>query len=378
MVDANNANKPKPNPLTWIDVILLIWRWITQTLVLTLVPFLIWSQATSRVSSRDISLTIVIYFVYLLNMFLSNTYRLLRSIDKTTTLQQYVGSLLKGDPKWTLYLEFYEYYHYSRYRRRKVITERFRELYPFYSWRDISGAFVFDRNFSRQHKKAIYIKLKTYLKFEIYDEVTKNDFKTKKEAFLKAHPNLINESTYEDIFHIPGHEETYMLKISDHDTCFVDWRWFLFFSVIIPVMEFYTLFVNFCCVDQEFTIKRVISKTENLFADKFKDKWPGLTPRTQICGVEEVYNYTPKLKPQHLIHTVTSNQNHNTHHVNNNTHNNAHHNNNTNHNNNVHHNNHTNHNNDILLLPSSTERAQLVTRTNDPAPPLPNTHSNHR
>jgi len=209
-------------------------------------------------------------------------------------------------PEYHFYCNCYHYetYHYTttdsegnthhHTRTDKVYTFRDHELFNFCSWRDTSGLFLLNTEENLRNKKKSYIKLELDLEFEFADDVTKWDFNRQKE-------NMINRNKYRDThmefsqnIKLPGMDTYNFIKIGDKEPACLNCGAFLFFTFIIPVMELYKMYVESCSINQDYTIKKVVSSRYNLNTEEARQRFDPVMPKIVIYDNETNYNNCPQ------------------------------------------------------------------------------------
>ncbi len=157
----------------------------------------------------------------------------------------------------------------------RVVTYRGTEDFVFYSWRDTSGIFTLKDDNSKRKK---LVRLKLDHEFILNDPPTKNEFKRSFENFNNANRSRDRQYISWQTWTVDDFYEFNLVTISGSNPCFISPIWFLIFTFVIPLIEFYKLYVIFISSEQEFKIKKTISTAENLREsnENFNGNLPGI------------------------------------------------------------------------------------------------------
>ena len=178
--------------------------------------------------------------------------------------------------------------HAPRYRtktvRKKVVTHRETVRFPYISSRDISGAFKLNCERDQAMGKS-YVKLELNHSIAFADNETQADYQNFKTNFYNRNRGRDQEMSFSENKYIPNFENYIFVCIRNVEPCGINVGLFVLFT-IIPVVELYKSYVNSYCIDQTFTIKKVVSTRENL---NNNPKYDSLKPTIDIPS--EQYNF---------------------------------------------------------------------------------------
>ena len=263
---------------------------------------------------------IVIYIVFIIVEFRSPLCKFLCNKTNNVGLKSKLGEMFKSGPVFKLHCECYHYEvktvrhsplkrkskpakkssskkggarkshskgggrskgvrHHSRTttKVKKVVTHRETVTFPYKSCRDISGVFTLDCGREKAMGK-VYVKLDLNNIISFADEASKNDYERFKNNFYNRNRNRDKEMSFNESKSLPGFEPYSFICIRDSEPCGVNICLYILFT-LIPLTELYKSYVNSYCIEQTFTIKKLISTTENLNVNK---KYDSLTPSIDI------------------------------------------------------------------------------------------------
>jgi len=210
-------------------------------------------------------------------------------------------------PSLTFHIECYHWvvHHYTdrdskgniRYKTRteKRVTHRESQEFRFSSWRDISGCFLLDsEKFLRnENESKVYIKLELDLDFQFADDITKYDYEMQKECFKMKNIYRDVHMDFTENVDLKGFTQYNLVKIGGNKTpACMNCGLFLFFTFIFPVIELYKMYINSFCIDQDYTIKKVVSTRYNLNDNNNNNNqiYQNDVPKIVIYGQETNYN----------------------------------------------------------------------------------------
>ena len=244
----------------------------------------------------------MIYLVYLvIEFFISSLGNYLRNKNTEQGIYEKMGTLFQTPPDIILECECYhDSYEENVQARpdgsnvhevsREITTYRESYKFPYYTARDVSG--LFNLNLGKSNSQGIYyVQLELKEEINFADSITHYDYENEKAEFFKR-------NRYRDIFFrlrerktIPGLKIYNLVKIGNKDPCMVNFFWFCFFN-ILTLGEFYRLYINSCCVNQRFTIKKLVSSRYDLNQPEYRDLAPKLDLISQQYQYEQdYYNY---------------------------------------------------------------------------------------
>jgi hypothetical protein len=290
-----------------------VWNWIIMLLLWGSIVFFSLSLSSGIEPYAAIATFVATYIGYIITCFCSPTFSYLKHKHKAQSIHTYMHKLFSTAPEISFHVECYHYvttYHTSysngrsrrTTRRSKVVTHRETQPFTYYSWRDISGLFILDSHkIIRSHKKA-YIKLELEKNIELNDDITRYDYQRQKDDIYNRNRGRDTHMSFWETREISDYSQYNLIKISDVNPRFVNvWCYVLF--IILPFIEFYKIYVNQYCVDQDYTIKKLVSTRYNLnlpeHSSMYENLKPALSifdqPRQEFSNSAQVLHDTPQL-----------------------------------------------------------------------------------
>jgi hypothetical protein len=234
-----------------------------------------------------ILVTFVIYLFYVILNFRSQTASYLSHIKKADTIHVLIKKMCTGAPglRWDL-----ECYNYSTGKTKRRITHRESKNFQYFTWRDISGALLLD-----SHHGKSFIKLELNFEIEFADEITKYDYQMQKDLFYNMNKKRDTYCSVTETKELQDYNQFNFVKISDESPCGVNYYLFVLFTVFIPVVELYKIYVNSCYIEQKLNIKKVVSTRYNLNEQAHAQQWLDRQPKFSFYGQLQVeFNDTPQ------------------------------------------------------------------------------------
>jgi hypothetical protein len=291
-----------------IIVLILLWASIIFTII-------VGTSSNQDALGVAIGFLVFFYLAYTITACCSPTCSYLFNKHKADSIHDYMRSLFSSPPKVTWHIECYHYetrtHHHkksdgtteTRHETHKVVTYRESEDFNYYSWRDISGLFLLDSHkIFRSHNK-VYIKLELEQDINFADDITKLDYQKQKDNFYYRNRWRDVHVDLREVRHVPGFNQFNMVRISNvHPPCVNKWM-YLFFVFVIPLVDLYKMYVDQFCVEQDYSIKKVISSRFNLnqpqYAEPYQNFVPALVifdqPRQVYCEQTELIHDTPNI-----------------------------------------------------------------------------------
>ena len=219
-----------------------------------------------------IVIIILLYLFYIILEMFSSTFIFLRSKDlNKRPIKEQFEFFFKSRPKYIF----------------RSNPNNFQE-FKYYSCRDISGLFVLNVN-KKNFDKKLYLMLELDKNIRFAIDGSKIDYEKEKEKFIQKYLSDNNgDKCIEDIF-IKDLKKYYMIKLKTEGSDLANCFWFVIFT-FLTFAEFYKLYLNYICVYQHFTLRKVISTKNNLGEDHFYEVY-----NPQIKINTDIYNYEPKL-----------------------------------------------------------------------------------
>jgi len=286
-------------------------NWFAQISVIATLVLLIISLATNDdgMFGGSLGSFIFCYILYIIISFCSPTFRYLINKHKADSIHQHMKNLYYTAPTLTFHAECYHYntYYYTerdsngnthtRSRTEKVVTHREYENFRFCSWRDVSGLFLLDSEkfLQEENSKKVYIKLALDLEFDFADNISRYDYEMQKSQFKFRNIYRDVHMDFSESLDVPGFTPYNMVRISDYRPACLNCCVYLIFTFLIPLGEFYKMYVNSFCIQQDYTIRKTVSTRFNINAneEEFMRRYENNTPRIIIYGQETSFNEAP-------------------------------------------------------------------------------------
>ena len=210
-----------------------------------------------------------------------------------------MGTLFRTPPKITMRCVCYHYETRTvtdrdangnvttRTVTERVITYSESEDINYYSTRDVSGLFKLDIERGLLEKKN-YIKLKLKKCIDFADAISYSDYMTQKTNFWQR-------NRYRDIYmdftesrDIPGFNKYELVLIKENEPCFIGSFYYVIFT-LLTFGQFYKMYVNSFCINQNYKIRKLISTRYNLLEPQFEQKYQIMTPAINL--IDQNYSY---------------------------------------------------------------------------------------
>ena len=245
---------------------------------------------------------IILYIIYFVLELCSSTASFLCNKNTDQGIYQILSNLYMTPPVIKFYCECYHYE--TRYYTTtdedgntqthettvRVVTYRDYFFVPYYSARDVSGLFYLNCE-EVQLKKIKYVQLELLDEINFADTISYMDYVSYKEQFLMINRRRDIYVDFNETRTIPGLTKYNLIKFGDNDPCYVNYFWFLLFT-IITFSEFYKLFFNSFCVYQSYKIRKIVSTRYDLNQPVYQKQYSSLVP--QINLINKTYTYEPK------------------------------------------------------------------------------------
>jgi len=246
----------------------------------------------------------VVYLVYTIMACNSNTCAYLRNIKGCGNVCNYMERLFYTPGNFMLNAECYHYEitfsKKGRLSRKRVVTYRETQSFPYVSWRDISGPFNLDTSGVSQENKSL-LKLRLNKSLELANDGTIQDYNYFKDCMtfrLQYVDECFNLTEYT---FIPGFDDKTLVQMADQVPCIATVGCFTCCFLLI-FGEFYKLCFNNNCSFQEFTLRKINSSTQDLNANMQSQEYLAQAPKIILKGMEYNFHDTNKFlaKPADL------------------------------------------------------------------------------
>ena len=287
---------------------------IFQVLVLlAIIAFIVDKFFIQIVKDKEtmVYIVVIIYILFLVSQFTSPTFSFLRHKTTEVGIKNLMAHLVQTPPTIKFYCECYHYSNvkmshsppprkgggrksskkrHSRNRRRKIVTWRETVFFPYYSARDVSG--LFELNKSREAAmNKVYIKLELIPEINFADELSYMDYEMFRTDFYRKNRIRDTYMDYRETRFVEGLTFNNLVCIRDDEPCGINAFTFGFFT-IIPLSEFYKCYLNSYCLDQKFSIRKLISTRYDLNMDQYQYFIPSINvPSQQFVFEPNNYNY---------------------------------------------------------------------------------------
>jgi len=284
-----------------VIVLILLWTSIIFTIIV----------GTSRdqdMIGLPVGFLVFFYITYAIISCCSPTCSYLFNKHKSDTIHDYMKTIFSNPPKITWNIECYHYEYRTHHHRKsdgtietrhethKIVTHRESEDFLYYSWRDISGLFLLDSHKVFRAPNKVYIKLELEKDIQLADDITRLDYQKQKDNFYYRNRWRDTHVDLSEVRHIHGFNQFNMVRISNyHPRCINKWM-YLFFVFVIPLAELYKMYVDQFCVEQDYTIKKVLSSRFNLNQPQYAEPYQNFVPALVIFDQpKQVYSQQTEL-----------------------------------------------------------------------------------
>lgn len=269
-----------------------IFGWVFQILLWITIIFYFIFKNTKSLGGIGLELLTLIYIIYLVLEFFSETSMFLCNKKKNKGINEKMVEYFKAPPTITLNCESYHYE--NKNGDKEVITYKEDYIFPYYSQRDVSGLFYINCDKANAIKKK-YIKLVLDVEVNFADSISYYDYQVQKYNLWKRNRFKDALFLYYESRSIPGFVHHNLITIGDKEPFTVNFYLFAIFT-ILGFSEIYKAYVNSLCVYQKFKIRKLISTRYDLNQPDFEKQYQSLVPRInlivkQINFNQEEYTY---------------------------------------------------------------------------------------
>ena len=202
-------------------------------------------------------------------------------------------------------IEFYcECYHKKSGKKRpvRVVTYEETVTFPYYSARDVSGLFEL-KNSREEAMGKTYIKLELITEINFADNLSYMDYENFRTDFYNSNISRDEYMDYYEKRSIPGLIDYNLVCIRDEEPCCINQILYIIL-IFIPFVEFYKCYINSYCIEQTFTIRKLISTRYDLNQNQ---QYQLFTPSINVPNQQYVfepnnYNY---INNQYPVQTPT-------------------------------------------------------------------------
>lgn len=285
-----------------------IWCWIVTGLYWISIIAMIYSLITSKKSenpAEDTSSFAVYYFVgmamfYFVTESVSSTCCYLLHPSTGGTIYQYMEKLFSTPAHHVFYVKCYHYETKTvqvrdaqgnvnyKTEQEKVYTHEASEKFYYTSWRDISGRFVLDTTGAMANTEKAYVQLHLKIDLQYANDGTKNDLERQRRSFYWRNQRDVHQDQHEED-ELDGFIEFNLVKVTDFNPKYFGLSWYIL-SMILTVCEFYKMYVNKFCIEQDFTISKIVSSKDGLQKPEFLVQYQQLLPCIVYMGQTKTYD----------------------------------------------------------------------------------------
>ena len=232
--------------------------WFLQILILPALAFLIFSCIKQFKGWKYVIFGFIfIYAMYLYQFLNANSIKFLSNISNSEGIYKILEKNFTQPPEINVDVRCYHSsVNSSRSTRRSVTTFKKKFIFPYYSWKDISGLFLL-----KQDKTKKYPFLRLYLKSDINfaDSISYSDFTIYKNALREKYEKYDSFFSIHDDKIIPDFEEFYLIPLDPNNIpCCISKGLYIFFSIFF-LGQFYKTYFQKKCYAQNFTIRKIVS-----------------------------------------------------------------------------------------------------------------------
>ena len=297
-----NSNLPKENSLNSQESsdncekkCVRIFTWIFQIMCWFFLLLVVIFISTKNFDGWMACLIIFITFYCLyipFEIFYSPTSIFLRNISSSEGIYQNLVKYFKTGPKILLNCESFhmETTTYittdsNGYRRvnnvtEKVVTHKETLDFPYYSSRDVSGMFNLNCDQASINDKC-FIKLELIEDINFADPISYMDYVFESNIFYERNVHRDRELDFTMSRTVPGMIRLNLIKIGDSQPLTINFFFFVV-STILTLAEPYKSYVNSFCIQQKFTVRKLVSTRFDLNQPEFDEIYQGLNPKINL------------------------------------------------------------------------------------------------
>jgi hypothetical protein len=260
---------------------------------------------TGIIFGFDTTLNLFMYFAYLICQFLCPTLRYLYNQRKFHKIDEYMGEIFNNPPEIELKVECYHYETQyitkrdskgktsTKSEEKKIISLEQMRKFKFYSWRDVSGQFILHCESPDTRKSLVRLEIDTNIDFA--DPESKTDYQRQYDSFyneFKNHDDYINITAKR---YVPGCTEHNLVIVNERNIPVLSCLVYVLLT-FLTLVEFYKYYIEQYCLDQKFTLKKIVSTRQSLNNPEIFQRWQTHIPTLRIYDQPAiVYNTLPPL-----------------------------------------------------------------------------------
>lgn len=242
--------------------------WILQILLWFMILFYYILYLLEKKNEQNIILTMIvlIYILYVVTEIYSNNFSFLKNIYSVESFKKYMNTLFNSP----IIIKFHcECYHYNKQNGKeikngKVITYKGDQNFTYNYWTDISGLLSLNENVNTDDR-FIFLKLKLKREYYINDRFTNEDYKKQYDSFISKFRKIDDYISFSEITFLSDFKENILINISKKPLpLLISKWWFIFFTLIFPIAEVYSCYINSLSIVKNYSIKKQISNKFDL------------------------------------------------------------------------------------------------------------------
>lgn len=281
-----------------------IWCWIVTALVWLSILNLVYSIITDdedKMKSRS-AMTYFggLYAFYLITEGISSTCCYLLHPTSGGTIYSYMEKLFSTPAYHVFYVKCYHFQTKTvqvrdaqgnmtfKTEQEKVYTHEASEKFYYTSWRDISGRFVLDTSGAMQNTEKAFVKLHLKLDLQCAKDGTQDDLERQKRSFYWRNNKDTHQEQHE-ADELEGFLEYNLVRVTDFNPKFFGLLWYII-SMVLTVCEFYKTYVDKFCIEQNYTITKVVSSKDNINKPELLVQYQQFLPCIIYMGQTKMYD----------------------------------------------------------------------------------------
>lgn len=280
---------------TSLDYICIIFQVIAYlAFILLIIASIRKTKNLNDERATSYALFVIVYIIYLVVEFCSSSCSYLIHKSSAEGIYQKMHRIFSTHPEIIFHCENYHFEIVGRDRERrkqKIVTYREDYSMPYYSARDVSGAFILNCDREVVKNKA-YIQLELIEEINFADNISYMDYECVSRDFYMRNRPRDYYMTYSERRIIPGLTRYNLVRIGQSEPSSVNIGFFIL-ATIFMCAEFYKCFVDKLSVPQRFTIRKIISTRYDLnLVDRYQEFMPALDLYDQQYTYQpQDYNY---------------------------------------------------------------------------------------
>ena len=267
----------------------LLWYWLVQICHWGAMVFLMISLVSMSDSTIAVFTFCVTWLIYFLSALCCATCSYLANMTKNSTIHEYMLNLFKERPNLSFSVKCYHYETrqkkikdkdgYTSYQTEqvKVFTHSETRDFHYMSSRDVSGLFRLDSQFVIETPNKHFVKLNLKLNVRKSEDGTKENYLHQRDSFYNSNRWRDHSMDTTESTSLNGFNEYNLVSIGNEMPSLVNLGFYLLFA-LLGFVEFYKIYVDSFCIEQQYTIIKEISSFRNLNAHLFQSNYAQFNP----------------------------------------------------------------------------------------------------